>query len=420
MGFCYMAETNLGMARRSRFPERIQAAIPYFERKFGGGRYKPGSLHYSVGNAYSALGDEMSAKSSYQAAAGDMEYMADPDMAAPCLKNLGTAFERLGDEDMAAELYRGALEMNPQLPEAHLALGQYLHRKGLFEEALAHYDAVVFTERELGSSLTITGWRLNVLFNVGAIREAFRAINQLVADADREPWIWPWCARQVVAFSRTSVQAARGGLAFWQRYMRAHPQASSAPAELLLTQFYLREEGEDIGKDYAAFRIEFDHHIAHVEPQVAALAWDRLGHWAQSEGDWKEAERCFRQAYEFEGDRYAYCLGTALNALNRYEEALPLVETPAEGCEPDAMSWFQVGFAKEHLGRTLEAVEAYRQALVLDPDYSLAMFNLAWTLWNSGDHQQAAIVFRTAAHQYPDHDLTAKARRDLPGLFCSP
>lgn len=417
MGFCYMAETNLGMAGRSRFPERIKAGIAHFEHKIGSGRYQVGSLHYTIGNAHSALGDEVAAKASYQAAAADMAFMADPRMAAQCLKNLGSSFERLGNEDMGAELYRGALGMDPQLAEAHLALGQYLHRKGQFEEALTHYDALIFTERELGKNTTVIGWRLNALFSLGEFREAFRAINQLLADADREPWIWPWCARQVDAFGRTSVEAARGALGFWQRYVRAHPEVSPARINLLLTQFYLRQEGADIRKDYAAFRAEFDESIARVEPEQAALAWDRLGHWAQDEGKWTEAERCFRKAYETEGGHYGYCLGVALNFLERYEEALPLLLAQAEGIQPNAMSWFQVAFANEHLGRTKAAVEAYRKALVLDPGYSLAMFNMAGTLWNSGDHDQAAIVFRTAAQQFPDHAMTAKLRGDFPGLF---
>ncbi|MES0076599.1 DUF4365 domain-containing protein [Mesorhizobium sp. M0058] len=115
MGFCYMAEINVGMAGRSRYPERIKAGIAHFEQQIGSGRFQAGSLHYTIGNAHSALGDEVEAKGSYQAAVADTAYMADSMLAAQCLKNLGTSFERLGDEDIGAELYRGALAMNPQL-----------------------------------------------------------------------------------------------------------------------------------------------------------------------------------------------------------------------------------------------------------------------------------------------------------------
>lgn len=417
MGACYMAEINLGMAGRSQFPERIGAGIVHFQRKLTDGRCQAGSLHYSIGNAFSALGDEIAAKLSYQTAARDMEFMADPAAASQCLKNLGSSFERLGDEELAVQCYRDALEMNPEVPEAYYALGRFHHRNGRFAEAIDHYDQVIFTDRQLGSTSTVIGWRLNALFSLGETREAFRAINLLLTDADREPWIWSWCARQVAAFGRTSVENAKGALAFWQRYLRAHSDVSPARAELLLTTFYLRHEGENIGKDYAAFRVEFDRHIAHVVPEHAALPWDRLGHWAQDDGNWEEAERCFRMAYDIEGGHYGYCLGTALNFLARFAEALPLAQAQADGIQPDAMSWFQVGVAQEHLGCAQAAVQAYCQALLLEPEYALAMFNMAGTLWNSGEHDRAAIVFRTAAEQFPDHDLTAKLRRDFPELL---
>ncbi|KPF50536.1 hypothetical protein IP65_19715 [Novosphingobium sp. AAP1] len=416
MGCCYMSEINLGMAGRGR-PDRIRAGKVHFKAKLRTKRYLPGSLHYTIGNAYSALGDEKSAKASYQAAARDAAYMADPGMAAMCLKNLGASFEKLGNEEMAAELYRGALKMNPHLPEAHLALGRYFHRQGQFEEALTHYDATLFDDRDLGKNASVTGWRLNALFNLGQHREAFRAINLLLADANRELWIWSWCARQVSAFSRTSVAAARGALTFWQRYVRTHPDVSAARVDLLLTSFYLRSEGDEIGKDYTAFRAEFETHIAHVHPSEAALPWDRLGHWAQDLDDWEEAERCFRNAYELDGGHYGYCLGTALNFLGRHGEALPLVQAQADSIQPDAMSWFQVASALDHLGRTDEAVAAYRKALVLDPDYAVAMFNMAGVLWNRGDQEEGGRIFRTAVMQFPDHELSAKAQQDLPKLF---
>ena len=34
-----------------------------------------------------------------------------------------------------------------------------------------------------------------------------------------------------------------------------------------------------------------------------------------------------------------------------------------------------------------KAIAAYRKALVLDPDYAVAMFNMAGVLWNHGDQE---------------------------------
>ncbi|MDI2078385.1 hypothetical protein QJT78_52155, partial [Bradyrhizobium sp. Mp27] len=76
---------------------------------------------------------------------------------------------------------------------------------------------------------------------------------------------------------------------------------------------------------HSSFREEFDRHIGHVNSENAALPWDRLGHWAQDDEDWAEAERCFRKAYDLAGGEYGYCLAIALKALERFDESVPLL-----------------------------------------------------------------------------------------------
>ena len=414
MGLCYMAEINLGMAGWSQHSKRIEDGITYFQSRLESGRYQRGSLHYTIGNGLSALGREEEAKEAYETALGDPDFANTPGSAAPCYKNFGTSIEKLGDESKATELYRKALELNPDLPEAHYALGRYHHRHGQYEEALVHYDRVVFADGELGRPSSVAGWRANVLFNLGEGRAAFREINSLIGDRDEEPWIWPWCARQVAAFGRASVENARHAVGFWKRCLRACPEQAVARRELLLANLYLRSNGEDIGKTYAEFCAEFERQISHLDVDDAAFAWDRLGHWAQDEGNWEEAERCFRMAYELAGGHYGYCLGTALNFLGRFDESLPLLLDQAHAIQPDAMSWFQVGLAYGKLGRVPESVKAYKQALALDPAYALAMFNLGGVYWNSGDWKRALLIWRSAVKQFPDHELTARLRGEFP------
>lgn len=413
MGFCYMAEINLGMGFQPPNTERIEAAVAHFRTMQETGRYQMGSLYYTIGNGLSALGREDEAKTFYMAALNDREFAEDPNMAAQCFKNLGTSFERLGQEDVAAEHYREALRLRPNLPEAHNALAHYHHRNGRYEEALECFDQVVFTERQIGRASTISGWRANVLFSLGDGRAAFREINGLLSEADATPWIWPWCARQIAAFGRATIQNARLAQSFWNRCITQHPEFGRARAEWLLTSFYLRQQGDDIGS-YAEFRSVFEQHIALVDAEDAALPWDRLGHWAQDEGNWAEAERCYRTAYELEGGHYGYCLGTALNFLGRYEESQPILIEQAEHLQPDAMSWFQLGVANANSGRLDEAIGAYKTAIELDPDYDLAMFNLGGAYWNNGDLIEATRVWRIAIEKFPDHDLGVKVREMLP------
>lgn len=417
MGYAYMAEINLGMAGRSTRSARIEAAIGFFRSKLDSGSHHHGSVHYTIGNALSALGREEEARQAYQAALEDQVFGSVRELAAQAHKNLGTSIERLGGQERALVHYQEALRLDPNLPEAHAALGNYYIRVGRYQEALDHFDRVVFTEHQLGGTSAVAGWRVNALFNLEDGRGAFREISTLLSQAGTEPWIWPWCAKQVASFGRTTVGNARLAIGFWHRYIAVHPAVSAARRELLLATFYLRVQGEDVKQTFVEFRVEFDRQIAHVDNDDAALLWDRLGHWAQDEGDWEEAERCFRKAFELDGGHYGYCLGTALNFLDRFEESLPILLDQAEVIQPDAMSWFQVAVAQVELGRPTEAIAAYRRALALDPDYALAMFNLGGVHWNGGDRAEAAKVWRVAVERFPNHELADKLRLVVPFLF---
>ena len=413
MSFCYMAEINLGMAGKSKMTRRIEDALTYFKSRLKTDRYQVGSVQYNIGNGYSAIDREEEAKVAYETALDDPIFANTPDLAAQCYKNLGTSLERLGNEDKAAEFYRKALELNPFLSEAHYALGLYHHRHGHYVDALFHFDRVVFAECELGRTSSVSGWRVNILFNLGDGQAAFREIYKLIGNADSEPWIWSWCAHYVTIFGRTSVYNASQAADFWQRYLLKHPEDTTGIREFLLANFYLYSKGEDIGKSYDEFSTEFDSQINYLDADDAALAWDKLGHWAQDEGNWTEAERCFRTAYELVRGDYGYCLGTALNFLGRYEESLPLLQEQAQVVQPDALSWFQVGLAFEKLGRVQESIHAYKNALALDPDYDLAMFNLGGVHWNNNDREQALFIWRRAMVQFPEHELTVKLQREL-------
>ncbi|WP_197342550.1 tetratricopeptide repeat protein [Ralstonia solanacearum] len=414
MMFCYMAEINLGMAGRSDGATRVEDGIAFLASKIDAGRHHVGSLHYSMGNGYSALGREEEAVKAYETALRHLARDRDTPLLAECHKNLGSSYEKLGDGQRATESFREALRHNPQLPEAHCALGLHCLRIGEYGEALEHYDQVVFSERMLGKRSSVSGWRINVLFNLGEGKAAFREINTLLSDAADEAWIWPWCARQVASFGRASPENARLSIPFWDRYLKVHPNCPIGEREQLLNRLYLRSEGQAPDTSYVAFKAEFEGSIRHVQGEAVAHLWDRLGHWAQEDDNWEEAERCFRVAYDLAGGHYGYCLGTALNFLDRPDESLPILLPQAEVIQPDDMSWYQVAVAYEKLGRQRESVSAYQKAIELNPNYALAWFNMGGVHWNAGELEEASRVWRAAVGRFPDHELAALLRRDLP------
>jgi tetratricopeptide (TPR) repeat protein len=414
MIYCYMAEINLGMAGMHGKAARIEDSITYLASKLDTGRFDVGHIHYSIGNGFSALGRDGEAVKAYEIT---LRHLTDDNstiLLAECYKNLGSSYEKLGDGENAAESFREALCHNPQLPEAHYALGLHCHRKGEYGEALKHFDQVVFAEHTLGKQSSVSRWRINVLFNLGDGMAAFREINTLLSDAGGEAWIWPWCGQQVASFGRASPGNAKLSIPFWGRYLKAYPNCPNGVREQLLNRLYLRSEGLIVDMTYTAFKTEFEASIQYVESDSAADLWDRLGHWAQEEDNWKEAESCFRVAYDLVGGHYGYCLGTALNFLDRYEESLPILLPQAEEIQPDDMSWFQVAVAYEKLGRVRDSIAAYMKVTELNSNYELAWFNMGGVHWNAGEFREARRVWKTAVDKFPDHELAARLHRDLP------
>ncbi|MDP9512899.1 tetratricopeptide repeat protein [Pseudomonas protegens] len=412
--FCYMAEINLGMAMRSKNPARLADSISYLSSKLNEGRIDVGSLHYSIGNAFSALGREEEAANQYETALYHLTAGDGTTLFAECYKNLGSSYEKLGDEEKAAEFYRESLRHNSQLPEAHYALGLYCLRKGEYQDALSHFDSVVFAENALGKRSSVSGWRINALFNLCDGRAAFREINTLLSDAGSESWIWPWCSQQVANFGRCSLENAKLSIPFWDRYLSVKPNCSSGVRERLMNMLYLHSEDTATDMSYIVFKREFEASIRHVNGEPVALLWDRLGHWAQEEDNWEEAERCFRIAYDLEGGHYGYCLGTALNFLSRPHESLPILLLQAEEIQQDYMSWFQVAVAYEKLNNVRESVSAYMKAIALNSNYELAWFNMGGVYWNAGEREEASRVWKVAVYKFPDHELAAVLRHELP------
>ncbi len=417
MDFAYMAEVNIGINGKAFNEERVRDALVAFRSALVRKVVHPGSLLYCMGNAWLALGEHERARDLYLQALPLLSGEGLRGCAAQCLKNVGTVMRGLGDFEAELAFYERALEADPDLGEAHLALGLW-HRAHSHDlgTALAHLDQVA---RRRGSALqmpTVQGWRVELLFRVGNVTAAFREIQILLAEADTLNWIWPWCARQVAEFGRSSPQAAKSARQFWKRYLSAHPGDLFVLRESFFCEALLHRQRAGSTVSFAEFKALAEFLVRNNDSE-SALIWDRLGHWAQDAGDWVEAEAAYRRAYKLDSGRYGYCLGTALNFLDRFNEALPILKKQAEVHQPDAMSWFQVARAREGISDIGGSIEAYERALALDPEYDLAWFNLGGLYWNSQKTTQAVAIWRQATEKFPDHELTAKLRRDFPLFF---
>ncbi|MGQ7269969.1 tetratricopeptide repeat protein [Marinobacter sp. V034] len=415
--FAYMAEINLGINGHPIDESRVRAGIEALERSMKAGKVYPGSMLYCIGNAWLALQEYEKAKTTYRSALCELEQTDLIKIAAQCYKNLGSVMERLGDNEKARKCYVQALEIDPGLSEAHFALALWYRGEGNnLERALDHLDKILPRGNSELKMTAVQGWRINLLFRLGAVSDAFRDIRALLGEADSCNWIWPWCAREVFEFGRKSVEATRHALQFWQAYLEKYPTHHVAQSEELMCHWKLKSAGEPTGIDFGAFKNKVREVLSYDDSNEAFL-WDRIGHWAQYDGDWVQAEKAYRKAFLMDPVLYGYCFGTALNHLGRYTEALPILIDQAERHLPDAMSWFQVAIAYEHTSDAERSIAAYLHAIEQDENYDLAWFNLGGVCWNSDQRVRALSIWREAITRFPDHWLADKLRQDFSEFF---
>jgi tetratricopeptide (TPR) repeat protein len=411
--FAYLSEINLAMRRASFDRDRVRRGITFIEtvRPDNG----PDAL-YCRANGFSALGKRDEAKRLYRLAIEKFGGRS-PEIEARCWKNLGTECEAEGNRAEARRCYEQAVVLFPPLMEAHMALGMAERAAGNLESALEHFDHVVWSVGDISSTLAARGHRLEVYFRLEMADKAFDDIAVLLPHGDRHPWILPWCARLVFNYARTSGAAIVRAIRFWDAYLRMAPHDSAARRERLLCLAHAKMHGQPANVGFAQYMQQVTAYLADDPTGDVAHLWDRIGHWAQIDGDWGQAEHYYRKAYDLEPDRYGYCLGVALNYLKRFDESLPLLVAQATTHQPDALSWFQVAIAREGTGDIDGCKEAYQRALELDPYYAAAMFNLGGILWNHGAKHEAVRVWSESLGRFPTDPLSIRLRREFSPLF---
>ena len=164
----YMAEINLGVNGRECSKSRIADGIEVIRGAVNGGIFSPGALLYCVGNGWLAMDEYEKARDAYNSALVLLDQTNVSHISAQCCKNLGAALEKLNKPDAAHALYTRALELDPNLAEAHFALALWYNRKNVdLDRALEHLDAIVWPANSAGTLPSVQGWRAEILFKQG-------------------------------------------------------------------------------------------------------------------------------------------------------------------------------------------------------------------------------------------------------------
>jgi predicted O-linked N-acetylglucosamine transferase (SPINDLY family) len=255
--------------------------------------------------------------------------------------------------EIAAEAYRRALALKPDLVEAWHNLGLTLRALGRTDEAA----------EALGNALTIRPGQVETYVSLGLVRldEGRRA--DAVASFERAVSIQP---RHIAAWMNLgNVRHLQGDLteaaAAYQRVLALHPDFPDAHANLGAV---LKDQGDLAGAAASLWR------ALALKPGLAA-AWYTLGAVLAGQGAMPEAEQA-------------------------YERAIALRPEVSEA---------HTNLANLHLGQgRLEAAEqGYRRVVALRPNSADAHMNLAKALQAQGRLVEAMDLFEQAAALAPDH-----------------
>jgi len=276
---------------------------------------------------------------------------------APVSQALATAIahHRAGRLDLAAEVYRRILAVEPEHAAALELLGVVAHQQG------QHAEAVDYIRRALTLCPTAAPYHNNL----GDALQALQKIPEAIAAYQRAVELDP------------RLPEAHWGLGrIWQQ------QGKLAEA----ARCYQRS-------------IE-------LKPDFTA-AHNNLGNVRKDQGQLEEAVACYQRAIALRPDLADAHnnLGVVLRRLGRLDAAVASCRQ-AVVLRPDfAAAHNNLGLAVEAQGRITEAVASFQRALELQPDFANAHNNLALALANQGRIEEAIGHYQRALTLNPRYPL---------------
>ncbi|MBA7497843.1 Cell division coordinator CpoB [subsurface metagenome] len=101
------------------------------------------------------------------------------------------------------------------------------------------------------------------------------------------------------------------------------------------------------------------------------------------------------------------CIGICNDQLGNYNKAIEAYKQAIRIDPDDAPTYYNLGLAYDQLGLYKDAIEANKQAIRIDPDYANAYYNLGIAYKKHGLYKDAIEAFKQAIHINPDDAFLA-------------
>ena len=285
--------------------------------------------------------------------------------------NYGILLKNLGKLQEAENSYRKAIEIEPDLTEAHYNLGIILNDLGKLQEAENSYRKAIEIKPDLAEAYSNLG---NVLINLGKLQDAELSYRKAI---ELKPGFAE--AHYNLGIILKDLGKLQEAEISYRKAVELKPDYAEAYSNLGIIL-------KDLGKLQEA---EISYRKAvELKPDYAE-AYSNLGIILKDLGKLQEAEISYRKAVELKPD-YAEAhsnLGNVLKDLGKLQEA-EISYRKAVELKPDyAEAYSNLGIILKDLGKLQEAEISYRKAIELKPDYAEAYCNLSMIELLKGDYQ---------------------------------
>jgi tetratricopeptide (TPR) repeat protein len=291
---------------------------------------------------------------------------------AAAYNNLGVEYHRLGHYTEAVEFYKKAIDIEPNDANAYYNLGVSYDGLGRYKEAVESYKKAINLKPDYANAYFNLGYSY---YNLKQFEESVDAYKQVLK-------ILPNDVETYRNLSQTYNRASRfeEAVEACKQAVRIKPDYADALYNLGYAYVGLGRYNEAIEAQKQVIKIQPDATDAYIE---LGVAYSNLGRHEEAIEACKQAIRIkpdFATAYNN--------IGAAYRDLSRYAEAIENYKQ-AISIEPNnAIAQSNLAGAYEKLGRYEEAIEAYKQAISIKPDAE-AHYNLGVAYYKSGDKDSA-------------------------------
>jgi tetratricopeptide (TPR) repeat protein len=310
--------------------------------------------------------------------------------------NLGALYVSINKSETALNLFKTALQVNPNIElfwmsyinvlinerlftEAKQALKK-AKRKGANKNKLNDLNQYLISQVNRSSPPQSDIDRLTNYYQDGNYDDAETLAKSITEQFPKYPFGWKILGATLQKSGKISeaLNAMQQSAALNSEDAEAYNNLGVTLQEL--SQF---EEAEESYRKAIVIQPNF------------AQAHDNLGNTLKDLGRLKEAELSYKQALVLKPDfgESHYNLGILLEELSRFEEAEKSYRQAIFFKQNFALAHNNLGNTLKDLGRLKEAELSYKQALVLQPDLVEAYYNISFSYNLKGDLQEGLKLY---------------------------